>query len=627
MAEIQLRFGTDEYKNAKAELQGYQTQLGSLTSQLQPCETNRDLQLQEYNDAVAYDGEYALAEENFASAEGELSQLNADMEKIEQSVKRNKDGEITSYRDANGDKIGNNDKATAEYDRQKSIIEQKIQTATHNREAAMQEKERIIQERNQKQLKETEVEKQEAETAEKELEELNQQINELNEKIIPLDEAIKQADEDKVDVAAQNNKNWDFYAEKELKAEGIENPSKSEIRARAEEIKQRNIDLGNCDKDGNLIVGKSIVTLTGKNNGVADGMATAEEAVGQYNSAIGKEASKAIESALGQLSSEEKAAYDSLPEYKKSAIQNKVLESINKGKGDNALSIIKQAVSSIVAASSASQTTQNSASNVLSFSLSVDNTMFINGYVKTSDGNYQKGDKLYKASGDMVSGVTVTEIGNAPVQNLSQEQQNTSQNLNTCRKAALAACQKSENVEKYSSATGTLNGLMYSEYSNICEKHSNLAIEMGKLGGYDSPNVSSQIDKVNRMTEELNRLCDAYSEKNKGMSESYYNVTNTVGAIPVVGIAGNALTAMGEVFDEFHTEDGLTLEETGKIVLEFCYNELGGKLLNKIPGFKSVANGVAQKAFKYCGKDVTATKIFEYLQNVGLGELKSALGL
>ena len=331
MAGIQLRFGTDEYKNAKAELQGYQTQLGSLTSQLQPCETNRDLQLQEYNDAVAYDGEYALAEENFASAEGELSQLNADMEKIEQSVKRNKDGEITSYRDANGDKIGNNDKATAEYDRQKSIIEQKIQTATHNREAAMQEKERIIQERNQKQLKETEVEKQEAETAEKELEELNQQINELNEKIIPLDEAIKQADEDKVDVAAQNNKNWDFYAEKELKAEGIENPSKSEIRARAEEIKQRNIELGNCDKDGNLIVGKSIVTLTGKNNGVADDMATAEEAVGQYNSAIGKEASKAIESALGQLSPEEKAAYNKLTPEQKSEIENDVLQAINKG--------------------------------------------------------------------------------------------------------------------------------------------------------------------------------------------------------------------------------------------------------------------------------------------------------
>ena len=317
MAGIQLRFGTDEYKNAKAELQGYQTQLGSLTSQLQPCETNRDLQLQEYNDAVAYDGEYALAEENFASAEGELSQLNADMEKIEQSVKRNKDGEITSYRDANGDKIRNNDKATAEYDRQKSIIEQKIQTATHNREAAMQEKERIIQERNQKQLKETEVEKQEAETAEKELEELNQQINELNEKIIPLDEAIKQADEDKVDVAAQNNKGWDWYAEQELKAEDIEHPSNKQIQARAEEIKQRNIELGNCDKDGNLIVGKT-VTLTGKSKGVADDMASAEEAVSQYSSAISKDAQKAIKDALGQLSPEEKAAYNSLPADKKS---------------------------------------------------------------------------------------------------------------------------------------------------------------------------------------------------------------------------------------------------------------------------------------------------------------------
>jgi len=343
MAGIQLRFGTDEYKNAKAELQGYQTQLGSLTSQLQPCETNRDLQLQEYNDAVAYDGEYALAEENFASAEGELSQLNADMEKIEQSVKRNKDGEITSYRDANGDKIRNNDKATAEYDRQKSIIEQKIQTATHNREAAMQEKERIIQERNQKQLKETELEKQEAETAEKELEELNQQINELNEKIIPLDEAIKQADEDKVDVAAQNNKGWDWYAEQELKAEDIEHPSNKQIQARAEEIKQRNIELGNCDKDGNLIVGKT-VTLTGKSKGVADDMASAEEAVSQYNSAISERASKAIKDALGKLTAEERAAYDSLPADKKSAIQNQVLEAINKKQDINALLLIQDAV-------------------------------------------------------------------------------------------------------------------------------------------------------------------------------------------------------------------------------------------------------------------------------------------
>lgn len=81
MSSILLRFGTDEYKNAKTELQGYRDQLAPLTQQLAPCTANKDLQLQEYNDAIDYDNKYATADENFTVAENELSQLNADMEK------------------------------------------------------------------------------------------------------------------------------------------------------------------------------------------------------------------------------------------------------------------------------------------------------------------------------------------------------------------------------------------------------------------------------------------------------------------------------------------------------------------------------------------------------------------
>ena len=257
--------------------------------------------------------------------------------------------------------------------------------------------------------------------------------------------------------------------------------------------------------------------------------------------------------------------------------------------------------------------------------------MYNNLYTKTADGNYRKGDKLYKASGDMASGkVTVTEIGNAPVQHLTQEQQNISQSLDACRKAAMAALRNAENVLKYASSTGMLNGLMYAEYHNLAQKWGDFPSEIRNVlgGSYDTPNIVNEIKRVNRLTSELNSLSEAYKAKDKGMSDSYYNVTGNVGAIPgKVGLVGNAYTAMGQTFDAINSEEGLTLEKTGKIVLEFCYNTFGGKLLNKILGFKSVANGVAQKAFKYCGKDVTATKIFEYLQNVGLGELKSALGL
>lgn len=344
VAELKFRFGTDEYKSAKAELEGYQAKLGELTEKVEPCKENKDLQLQEYNDAVAYDGEYADADKNFNSAEKELEQLNADMEKIEQSAKRNKNDEITSYTNEDGKKIRNNEAAADEYNRQKSTIKEKIKVATEKQEAAQKEKERITEERSQKQLKETETEKAESEAAAKELEDLNKEIEELNEKIAPIDEAIKAADADKVDVAAQNNKEWRFYAKKELEAEGIENPSNDEINARAAEILKRNVELGNCDKDGKLTAGKSIVTLTGKSGGVADGMASAEEVKKQYSAAIKDKADKEIEKAIKGLSPEQRAAYNSLPADKQAEIRRSVLDSMNNGgHGSNVSSLISSA--------------------------------------------------------------------------------------------------------------------------------------------------------------------------------------------------------------------------------------------------------------------------------------------
>lgn len=343
MADMVLRFGTDEYKNAKTELQGYQTQLGSLTSQLQPCTLNRDLQLQEYEEAVDYDDLYTAASENLSAAEGELRQLDEDVSKIEQSTER-KNGKIISFTKSDGTKIKNDNDAASEYNHQLEIIIQKRSAINTKVEQARQEQLRITQERNSKQLKETQIEKQESDTAQQELDDLNTEINELNAKISPLETAIKKADEDTVDVAAQNNKGWDFYARKELEAEDIKNPDPDQVSKRAEEIKQRNIKLGNCEPDGTLIVGRSIVTLTGRSKGVADDMASAEEAVSQYNSAISERASKAIKDALGKLTAEERAAYDSLPADKKSAIQNQVLEAINKKQDINALLLIQDAV-------------------------------------------------------------------------------------------------------------------------------------------------------------------------------------------------------------------------------------------------------------------------------------------
>jgi len=271
--------------------------------------------------------------------------------------------------------------------------------------------------------------------------------------------------------------------------------------------------------------------LTGKSGGVADGMKSADEAVAQYSSAMAQKTSGAIESALGKLSPEEMAAYNSLSPAQKAKIQDQVYNSMNNGKGDNALSLIKSTVGPAVAASKAQQEAQSqkkSSGEVLPFLGSIDNTMFSNFYMKTTDGNYQKGDKLYKASGDMLNGVTVTEIGNAPVKQLTQKQQDISKNLDACHRTANSVVSKADEVIKYSTATGMLNGMMHMEYSAICDKKTTLVLEMAKLGGYDSPNISSQINKVNGLAKELDALCNAYKAKDAGMSESYYNVTNTI---------------------------------------------------------------------------------------------------
>lgn len=392
MAGIQLRFGTDEYKNAKAELQGYQTQLGSLTQKLDPCATNQFIQQQEYEEAADYDNLYAAASENLSAAEGELRQLDEDAAKIEQSIKR-KNGKITSFTKSDGTKIKNDEDASSEYNHQIELIAQKRSSINTKIEEARQEQLRITQERHSKQLKETQIEQQEAADAKKELDDLNAEINALNNKIAPLDEAIKKADEDKVDVAAQNNEDWTFYAKKELEAEGVKNPSKKQIQARAEEIKQRNIELGNCNKKGELIVGKTIVTLTGRSKGVADDMASAEEAVSQYNSAIGKKASKAIESALGKLTAEEKAAYDKLKPDQKSKIQARVLNSINHGGDGNALAIIQGTIGPVATASNTSQDVQK----ILN-SLSPDEKQKLEALKKSNPSKYSEIMDLIKNS-------------------------------------------------------------------------------------------------------------------------------------------------------------------------------------------------------------------------------------
>ena len=104
-----------------------------------------------------------------------------------------------------------------------------------------------------------------------------------------------------VDVPVQNNKGWQYYAELELKAQHGNDPnykpSDSELSAKADEIKQRNIKNGNVDKDGVLRVGDSrgakYVTLHGDID--TSDLQTSEQALRRYNQGQAKLAREAAE--------------------------------------------------------------------------------------------------------------------------------------------------------------------------------------------------------------------------------------------------------------------------------------------------------------------------------------------
>lgn len=92
-----------------------------------------------------------------------------------------------------------------------------------------------------------------------------------------------------VDVPVQNNKGWEYYAKLELEAEheGEEGykPSASELNAKAKEVKQRNIENGNVNKKGDLVIGTpqnpKYVTLSGDVD--TSGLQSTDQALVKYN--------------------------------------------------------------------------------------------------------------------------------------------------------------------------------------------------------------------------------------------------------------------------------------------------------------------------------------------------------
>lgn len=92
-----------------------------------------------------------------------------------------------------------------------------------------------------------------------------------------------------VDVPVQNNKGWEYYAKLELEAEheGEEGykPTAAELNAKSKEIMKRNIENGNVNKKGDLVVGTpqdpKFVTLKGEID--TSGLQSTEQALVKYN--------------------------------------------------------------------------------------------------------------------------------------------------------------------------------------------------------------------------------------------------------------------------------------------------------------------------------------------------------
>ena len=136
-----------------------------------------------------------------------------------------------------------------------------------------------------------------------ELEDLSSQISVLQaeqakKEEVPETEDVKKADTETetkpkeditVDVPVQNNKGWEYYAKLELEAEheGEEGykPTAAELNAKSKEIMQRNIENGNVNKKGDLVVGTpqdpKYVTLNGEID--VSGLQSTEQALVKYN--------------------------------------------------------------------------------------------------------------------------------------------------------------------------------------------------------------------------------------------------------------------------------------------------------------------------------------------------------
>lgn len=101
-----------------------------------------------------------------------------------------------------------------------------------------------------------------------------------------------------VDVPVQNNKGWEYYADLELKAahgnDSSYKPSAEELKAKSQEIMQRNIENGNVGSDAQLRVGSvkdpKYVTLNGEID--TSGLQTTEQASVKYNQGQAKLAAK-----------------------------------------------------------------------------------------------------------------------------------------------------------------------------------------------------------------------------------------------------------------------------------------------------------------------------------------------
>lgn len=143
-----------------------------------------------------------------------------------------------------------------------------------------------------------------------------------------------------VDVPVQNNKGWEYYAKLELEAEheGEEGykPSASELNAKAKEVMQRNIENGNVNKKGNLVIGTpqnpKYVTLNGDVD--TSGLQSTDQALVKYNQGQEILAEEARAKAEAEAKAKAKAKEDAAVKEREIAIK--------KGKKDAEIALKKE---------------------------------------------------------------------------------------------------------------------------------------------------------------------------------------------------------------------------------------------------------------------------------------------